>query len=671
MCIACQGDSQGNSGPNGTDILADVPGDISGDSSTDVTECSSDDECSDGICIEGACVALNQKPVAVAGDDAQSEMGVAIIVDGSASYDPEGATLTYLWSFTAVPQGSGLSTVFAEGSVFSFLPDVTGEFELSLVVSDGEQESEADTINFTVIEGTKNQLAELGEACTSHLDCKSLNCVNAVCSENLPPFSFAGKDTYAATGSLVRFFGGESFDPEGSFLSYTWSLISGPEGAEPVILNPYSSSSSSYLELPGTYVFSLVVHDGLQPSEQDEVVVTVADPDFQLQPYVAWIEPGVEVYKLSNINFRRTRFEDAESYGLPGQVIVESTLWTPDYESPEISHLGVSAVDWLDGVGRVVFGNSGDLGISLFHPPLVGLPHGLFIDQEIVATSRFTAPQADGTVSDTIHKKSYRAIGLTNIQTTFGAFSNALEYVVVTQVGTGLPSEKTCWLVEGVGAVRCQRAYNGNEDHPPGVEERAGQSFEVEEYPSLVVPVLERDVPAAAGDIQIDGEVSDWDGVPYVWEDPMGDHFNPGGSLAIDLSGVQVQRTETHLYIHITVHDPPVNADVMYSIDLMQTMPMQGADDYSIWIRKDNGYWSGSLEQLVAFGNPAHLGSVAMSGTSQGLELRIPLNVSGNESSVTVHDVVDGGYIRVSACLNNQDTCTDQFMSSNRMHLTD
>mgnify|MGYP004250827481 CR=1 FL=1 len=34
--------------------------------------------------------------------------------------------------------------------------------------------------------------------------------MNAVCSENLPPLAFAGKDTYAATGSLVRLVGVEA-----------------------------------------------------------------------------------------------------------------------------------------------------------------------------------------------------------------------------------------------------------------------------------------------------------------------------------------------------------------------------------------------------------------------------------------------------------------------------
>jgi hypothetical protein len=89
----------------------------------------------------------NEPPVALAAPMSQhAVMGSIIKLDGRNSYDPEGASLTYTWTFLEVPSGSELNnTSFDDladgGQVVSFTPDVTGLYRAQLVVNDGQFDS--------------------------------------------------------------------------------------------------------------------------------------------------------------------------------------------------------------------------------------------------------------------------------------------------------------------------------------------------------------------------------------------------------------------------------------------------------------------------------------------------------------------------------------------------
>lgn len=83
---------------------------------------------------------VNRPPVAAISGPASGETGVSVSFDGSASSDPDGDALAYRWTLT-VPNGSGATLAGSATTDVTFVPDVAGSYQLSLVVNDGKLDS--------------------------------------------------------------------------------------------------------------------------------------------------------------------------------------------------------------------------------------------------------------------------------------------------------------------------------------------------------------------------------------------------------------------------------------------------------------------------------------------------------------------------------------------------
>lgn len=97
----------------------------------------------------------NRAPVANAGSDRADRVGNEVVLDGRASSDPDEDELAFLWSFRSVPDGSVVTIEDADQPVARFVPDVPGDYQVQLEVSDGEF-SDTATIRVGAVETVNN-----------------------------------------------------------------------------------------------------------------------------------------------------------------------------------------------------------------------------------------------------------------------------------------------------------------------------------------------------------------------------------------------------------------------------------------------------------------------------------------------------------------------------------
>ena len=129
----------------------------------------------------------NRPPVAQAGPDRTTLPGTPVVLDGSASFDPDGDVLAgHAWSLLAAPAGSlaRLDPVQARQPQVELTPDLAGTYLVGLVVNDGRLDSARDVAQVRAAE----------VACASPVDCPddglwctgTPDCVDGLCAE-VPP----------------------------------------------------------------------------------------------------------------------------------------------------------------------------------------------------------------------------------------------------------------------------------------------------------------------------------------------------------------------------------------------------------------------------------------------------------------------------------------------------
>ena len=186
----------------------------------------------------------NSPPVADAGPDQSAEAGQPVSLDGRASTDPDGDPITYSWSLGR-PVGSQAGLTGAATSTPQFTPDIAGTYAATLVVSDGNATSVADTSLVTVSPA------------------------------NRPPVANAGPDQNGQVGASVSLDGTGSRDDDGDPLTYAWTLAR-PPGSAAALSNPGAVAPSFTADVAGTYTATLVVNDATETSAPDTAVVVIS-----------------------------------------------------------------------------------------------------------------------------------------------------------------------------------------------------------------------------------------------------------------------------------------------------------------------------------------------------------------------------------------------------------
>lgn len=196
----------------------------------------------------------NISPNALAGADQTAQTGTVVVLDASASNDPDNGpqAMTFSWFFNSVPVGSALTNANianVNGVVATFTPDADGGYSLTLEVSDGEATNQDQVL------------------------------ITALTPPNVPPNADAGSDQNVNADTIVNLDGSSSNDPDGGpdILSFGWTFVSIPTTSGLTNIDIIDSNTvlpSFAPDVVGTYLIRLDVFDG-DASDFDQIMVEV------------------------------------------------------------------------------------------------------------------------------------------------------------------------------------------------------------------------------------------------------------------------------------------------------------------------------------------------------------------------------------------------------------
>jgi hypothetical protein len=279
----------------------------------------------------------NQPPVADAGPDQTGHPGIAVSLDGTSSFDPDGDTpLTFAWSIVEAPEGSLAELDDPTIAMPTFTPDLLGDYRIQLVVTDalglasapdevvistansapvadagadqqvvqlgtvvldGSQSHDPDgddiTYAWSLVQRPAGSLASLSDTAvvnptfvadvqgeyrasltvTDEFGAASAPAEVVVSFLNIAPVARAGDTQVVVVGATVQLDGSGSSDANLDPLTYQWSVTSQPAGSYAALSDATAPAPTFVPDLAGTYTVSLVVNDGQVDSEPDVVTI--------------------------------------------------------------------------------------------------------------------------------------------------------------------------------------------------------------------------------------------------------------------------------------------------------------------------------------------------------------------------------------------------------------
>jgi hypothetical protein len=194
---------------------------------------------------------LNNQPVANAGSNQSGhafyDNNLVFNLNGSASSDPDGDSLTYRWRILSKPAGSTatLSSTSIVNPTLTLI-NFPGTYVVGLTVNDGAIDSAESTVNLTFV--------------------------------NNPPVASAGSNqslhTAYGTPLVFNLNGGDSTDADSDSLSYTWRVISRPSGSTAELSSTNIVDPTITADKLGAYVIGLKINDGYVDSAESTVTLT-------------------------------------------------------------------------------------------------------------------------------------------------------------------------------------------------------------------------------------------------------------------------------------------------------------------------------------------------------------------------------------------------------------
>ncbi len=189
-------------------------------------------------------------------DHITADIGQAPIIEPYASTDINGDVLTYDMAIIYAPNGTLATLNVDDEGTYSFTADQAGDYLVSLNTADGQFVS------------SDQMLISVGEV-------------------NLRPVARIEQSNEVSVGVTATLDGTQSYDLDGDLLSYSWSVLSVPDGSAVAGFIGSDPQANITPDLAGTYVVQLVADDGQSASVPATTVLTtdlttpiaVAGPD--------------------------------------------------------------------------------------------------------------------------------------------------------------------------------------------------------------------------------------------------------------------------------------------------------------------------------------------------------------------------------------------------------
>ena len=187
----------------------------------------------------------DQAPVANAGPDQTINIGSTVTLNGSGSTDVDGHPLTYQWSIMSAPQGSSATLTNPTSVRPTFVVDRVGNFTVQLIVNDGFLNSQPSKVTIS--------------------------------TNDVAPVANAGPDQTVSVGATVQLDGSGSTDVDGNPITYSWLLVSVPQGSSATLSSATAVQPTFVADRVGTYSVQLIVNDGFLNSQPATVTISTND----------------------------------------------------------------------------------------------------------------------------------------------------------------------------------------------------------------------------------------------------------------------------------------------------------------------------------------------------------------------------------------------------------
>ena len=202
------------------------------------------------------------KPEAIISGNDVASVGESTSLFGSSSISGNGfrefhvgTELRYQWQIVSAPPQSNVSLESNESSVTRFIPDVVGEYEVGLVVTD-ENNLVSDSTIYSINVEQPNRM----------------------------PIADAGFDLSGNTNTDIALSASGSSDEDNDILTYHWTIESSPDGSTPTINDETLVNPTFNADTPGEYVFALQVSDGELESIIDRLRINLTAVTINMPP---------------------------------------------------------------------------------------------------------------------------------------------------------------------------------------------------------------------------------------------------------------------------------------------------------------------------------------------------------------------------------------------------